>query len=195
MKYAIPALFLGHLIIAVPITLQGATGAILRVPFPIQSRSSFGHHLSKFAIISRVVLALFWFGVQTYTGGQVGSQQTLVAPTDTDRLLSCLPHSASTRSSSPGRRLSATSATPCPSRLASRAAACSASSSSGSSSSLSSCSTHHASGGSSLPSRCSSRPAFSRSSSGRSLAAARAKSSTDRRPYPAQSLVGPSCPA
>lgn len=71
MKYAIPAIVLGHFIIAIPITLQGATGALLRVPFPVQSRSSFGLHLSKFAIASRLVLALFWFGVQTYTGGQV----------------------------------------------------------------------------------------------------------------------------
>lgn len=61
-----------------PITLQGTTGAILRVPFPIQARSSFGHHLSWFAVVSRVILALFWFAVQCYTGSQC-VQQMLVS--------------------------------------------------------------------------------------------------------------------
>ena len=68
LQYALPCIFLGHFIIAMPILLQSATGAVLHVPFPIQARSSFGFHLSKFAVISRVVLACFWTGVQCYTG-------------------------------------------------------------------------------------------------------------------------------
>ncbi|CED84056.1 Uridine permease/thiamine transporter/allantoin transport [Phaffia rhodozyma] len=69
-KTTLPCIFLGHVIISIPITLQGSTGATLRTPFPIQARSSFGHHLSKFAVLSRLILACVWFGVQSYSGSQ-----------------------------------------------------------------------------------------------------------------------------
>ena len=31
---------------------------------------AFGYYLSYFAIVSRAVLAIFWLGIQTVTGGQ-----------------------------------------------------------------------------------------------------------------------------
>lgn len=43
--------------------LNGTTGARLRIAFPIISRASFGFWLSYFAVVSRVVLSLFWYGV------------------------------------------------------------------------------------------------------------------------------------
>ena len=50
--------------------LNGTTGARLHVAFPVLNRSSFGFWFSYFSVVSRVVLAMFWFGIQTYTGSQ-----------------------------------------------------------------------------------------------------------------------------
>jgi len=54
---------------AVPTVLNGAIGADLHIPFPIASRASFGYWLSYFCVISRGILAMFWFGVQSAQGG------------------------------------------------------------------------------------------------------------------------------
>lgn len=49
---------------------NGTVGARLHVPFPVLNRSSFGFGLSYFTVISRVVLACFWFGVQVRNTGE-----------------------------------------------------------------------------------------------------------------------------
>jgi NCS1 family nucleobase:cation symporter-1 len=54
---------------AIPTVLNGAIGASLHIPFPIAARASFGYWFSYFAVISRGILAMFWFGVQTANGG------------------------------------------------------------------------------------------------------------------------------
>jgi cytosine/uracil/thiamine/allantoin permease len=54
--------------------LNGTIGARLHIPFPVLNRSSFGFWLSYFSVISRVVLAMFWFGVQTTVGGECAYQ-------------------------------------------------------------------------------------------------------------------------
>jgi NCS1 family nucleobase:cation symporter-1 len=53
---------------AVAIALNGAPGAYLRVPFAVWIRSSFGFHGAKFPVICRMITALFWHAIQTYTG-------------------------------------------------------------------------------------------------------------------------------
>jgi nucleobase:cation symporter-1, NCS1 family len=55
---------------AVPTVLNAAIGADLHIPFPIAARASYGYWLSYFCVISRAVLAMFWFGVQSVGGGQ-----------------------------------------------------------------------------------------------------------------------------
>ena len=50
--------------------LNGTVGARLHVPFPVLNRSSFGFWFSYFSVISRVVLAMFWFGIQTFVGSE-----------------------------------------------------------------------------------------------------------------------------
>ena len=50
------------------IAFNGAPGAYLRVPFPVWIRSPFGYHFAKFAIVCRMITALFWHAIQTYTG-------------------------------------------------------------------------------------------------------------------------------
>jgi NCS1 family nucleobase:cation symporter-1 len=54
---------------AIPTVLNGAIGADLHIPFPIASRASHGYWFSYFAVVSRGVLAMFWFGVHTGYGG------------------------------------------------------------------------------------------------------------------------------
>ena len=69
-RQALPAIAVGHTIIAVVMVANGTIGARLHVPFPVLNRSSFGFWFSYFSVISRVVLSMFWFGVQTFTGSE-----------------------------------------------------------------------------------------------------------------------------
>lgn len=48
---------------------NGAVGAIYHIPFPVISRASWGFWGSYVAIVSRVILALFWFAIQNVNGG------------------------------------------------------------------------------------------------------------------------------
>src|SRR5277367_1049773 len=73
-QQSLGAVALGFVLIAIPITLQGTTGARLNIPFPILVRGSFGMYLSYFCIISRCILAMFWFGISTATGGTLTVQ-------------------------------------------------------------------------------------------------------------------------
>lgn len=50
--------------------LNGTIGARLHVSFPVLNRSSFGFWFSYFTVISRMVLSMFWLGIQAYTGSQ-----------------------------------------------------------------------------------------------------------------------------
>lgn len=50
--------------------LDRAIGADLHIPFPIAARASFGYWLSYFCVVSRGILALFWFGIQSAYGGK-----------------------------------------------------------------------------------------------------------------------------
>ncbi|KAK6344105.1 hypothetical protein TWF696_007752 [Orbilia brochopaga] len=68
-RASIAAIVVGQIFISVPMTLHGYIGAKLHIPFPVLARSSFGFYFSYFAVVSRVVLACFWFGIQTTTGG------------------------------------------------------------------------------------------------------------------------------
>ncbi|KAI9512129.1 NCS1 nucleoside transporter family [Russula earlei] len=69
-RQALPAIALGNVIIGIVMVLNGTVGARLHIPFPVLNRSSFGFWFSYFSVISRVVLAMFWFGVQTYIGSE-----------------------------------------------------------------------------------------------------------------------------
>ncbi|KAF9446544.1 NCS1 nucleoside transporter family [Macrolepiota fuliginosa MF-IS2] len=69
-KQALPAIALGHTIIAFVVVLNGTIGARLHIAFPVINRASFGFWLSYFTVISRIVLAMFWFGILTFTGSE-----------------------------------------------------------------------------------------------------------------------------
>ncbi|KAI0297023.1 NCS1 nucleoside transporter family [Multifurca ochricompacta] len=68
--WSTPAIAVGHVLIAIVMVLNGTVGARLHIPFPVLNRSSFGFWLSYFSVISRVVLSMFWFGIQTYVGSE-----------------------------------------------------------------------------------------------------------------------------
>ena len=65
-----PAIALGQVIIAVVMVLNGTIGARLHIPFPVLNRSSFGFWFSYFSVISRVILSMFWFGIQSFVGSE-----------------------------------------------------------------------------------------------------------------------------
>ncbi|KAF9043599.1 cytosine-purine permease [Hymenopellis radicata] len=69
-RQAFPAIVLGHSLIGIIVVLNGAVGARLRIPFPVLIRSSFGFWFSYFSVITRAIVAMFWFGIFTYTGSK-----------------------------------------------------------------------------------------------------------------------------
>ncbi|TPX18640.1 uncharacterized protein E0L32_002497 [Thyridium curvatum] len=83
---------------AIPTVLNGAIGSDLHIPFPIAVRASFGYWLSYFVVISRGILALFWFGVQSASGGTCVRQMLIAIWPSFGRLPNHLPDSAGTTS-------------------------------------------------------------------------------------------------
>ncbi|EMC98540.1 hypothetical protein BAUCODRAFT_430075 [Baudoinia panamericana UAMH 10762] len=67
---AILAVFIGHALVCVPAMLDGYVGATLGINFPVYCRSAFGMRGSKFAVLVRGIVAVIWFGTQSYQGGQ-----------------------------------------------------------------------------------------------------------------------------
>ncbi|KAK4504971.1 hypothetical protein PRZ48_002934 [Zasmidium cellare] len=73
-REAIYSIVLGLSITAIPLVLNGAIGAHLHVPFPVAVRASFGFFFARFAVIVRMITALFWHAIQTYTGSTAMTQ-------------------------------------------------------------------------------------------------------------------------
>ncbi|KAF2722915.1 hypothetical protein K431DRAFT_345114 [Polychaeton citri CBS 116435] len=59
---------------SIPLVLNGAIGAHLHICFPVAARSSFGFYFARFAVVTRMVTALFWHAIQTYTGSTAITQ-------------------------------------------------------------------------------------------------------------------------
>ena len=68
-KQAVLTVFLGNLIVLVPMLLIGHAGARLGVPFPVLLRSSFGTRGAKIPAVARGLVACGWFGINTWVGG------------------------------------------------------------------------------------------------------------------------------
>ncbi|CAI6088368.1 unnamed protein product [Clonostachys chloroleuca] len=78
---------------AIPTVLNGAIGSDLHVPFPIAVRASYGYWLSYFCVISRAILAMFWFGVQSVGGGQCVTAMILAIWPSYSKVENTLPKS------------------------------------------------------------------------------------------------------
>ncbi|THU82470.1 NCS1 nucleoside transporter family [Dendrothele bispora CBS 962.96] len=64
-REVIPCIFIGNLIISFALTANATTGAQLHIPFSIISRASFGIYGAWFLVISRLILGLIYFGINT----------------------------------------------------------------------------------------------------------------------------------
>ena len=59
---------LAFFMISFVIAANGASGVIHHVPFPVLARASWGFWGSYIAIVSRAILAIFWFAIQNMNG-------------------------------------------------------------------------------------------------------------------------------
>jgi nucleobase:cation symporter-1, NCS1 family len=66
---AILTIFLGNLIVLVPMILNGRAGAKYGIPFPVLARASFGVRGANIPALLRAIVACGWFGIQTWIGG------------------------------------------------------------------------------------------------------------------------------
>jgi NCS1 family nucleobase:cation symporter-1 len=66
---AVLCVFLGNMIVLVPMLLNGMAGAKHGIPFPVYARSSFGLLGSNIPALLRAIVACGWFGIQTWIGG------------------------------------------------------------------------------------------------------------------------------
>ena len=69
-KQAIFTIFLGNMLVLIPMLLNAHAGARYGIPFPIFARSSFGVLGANVPAILRALVACGWFGIQTWIGGE-----------------------------------------------------------------------------------------------------------------------------
>ncbi|KAK8211842.1 cytosine-purine permease, partial [Phyllosticta capitalensis] len=69
-KLVLLTIALGHLIMTVALTFNGVIGAKFHIPYTIQSRASFGFYFSFAMVVVRMIVAAFWYGINTYTGAE-----------------------------------------------------------------------------------------------------------------------------
>src|ERR1039457_503551 len=65
---AILTIFLGNLIVLVPMILNAHAGTKYGIPFPVLCRASFGVRGANVPAMLRAVVACGWFGIQTWIG-------------------------------------------------------------------------------------------------------------------------------
>jgi nucleobase:cation symporter-1, NCS1 family len=69
-KQAVVTIFLGNVIVLVPMLLNSHPGAKYGVPFPVLARASFGVLGANIAAVLRALVACGWFGIQAWIGGE-----------------------------------------------------------------------------------------------------------------------------
>ncbi|HTV57971.1 MAG TPA: NCS1 family nucleobase:cation symporter-1 [Verrucomicrobiae bacterium] len=69
-KQALLTIFLGNLIVLVPMLLNAHAGAEYGIPFPVFARASFGVLGANVPALLRALVACGWFGIQTWIGGE-----------------------------------------------------------------------------------------------------------------------------
>ncbi|HVU07935.1 MAG TPA: NCS1 family nucleobase:cation symporter-1 [Verrucomicrobiae bacterium] len=67
---AILTIFLGNLILLVPMILNAHAGTLYGIPFPVYCRAAFGTRGANVPAILRALVACGWFGIQTWIGGE-----------------------------------------------------------------------------------------------------------------------------
>ena len=78
---AVTTIFLGNLILLIPMLLNAHAGTKYGIPFPVLVRASFGVRGANIPAILRALVACGWFGIQAWIGGQaIFSMLTIVWP-------------------------------------------------------------------------------------------------------------------
>src|SRR5271165_1855092 len=68
-RQALFTVFLGNLLVLIPMLLNAHAGARYGIPFPVFARASFGVLGANVPAILRALVACGWFGIQTWIGG------------------------------------------------------------------------------------------------------------------------------
>jgi NCS1 family nucleobase:cation symporter-1 len=68
-KQAVATIFLGNVIVLIPMVLNAHAGTKYGIPFPVYCRASFGILGANVPALLRALVACGWFGIQTWIGG------------------------------------------------------------------------------------------------------------------------------
>jgi NCS1 family nucleobase:cation symporter-1 len=80
-KQALFTVFLGNVLVLIPMLLNAHAGARYGIPFPVFARASFGVLGANVPAILRALVACGWFGIQTWIGGQaINAMISALAP-------------------------------------------------------------------------------------------------------------------
>src|SRR5437763_1235768 len=77
-KQAVFTIFLGNLIVLVPMVLNAHAGTKYGIPFPVYCRASFGTWGANIPALLRALVACGWFGIQAWIGGEATYKIALV---------------------------------------------------------------------------------------------------------------------
>ncbi|MHB8539769.1 MAG: NCS1 family nucleobase:cation symporter-1 [Candidatus Acidiferrales bacterium] len=81
-KQALFTVFLGNVLVLIPMLLNAHAGAAYGIPFPVFARASFGVLGANVPAILRALVACGWFGIQTWIGGEaINAMIIALAPT------------------------------------------------------------------------------------------------------------------
>src|SRR5262245_10071009 len=67
---AVLTIFLGNLIVLVPMVLNAHAGTRYGIPFPVYCRAAFGLRGANVPALLRALVACGWFGIQAWIGGK-----------------------------------------------------------------------------------------------------------------------------
>src|SRR5688500_1167515 len=67
---AVITIFLGNVIVLIPMVLNAHAGTKYGIPFPVYCRASFGILGANIPALLRALVACGWFGIQTWIGGE-----------------------------------------------------------------------------------------------------------------------------
>ncbi|KAF0964726.1 NCS1 family nucleobase:cation symporter-1 [Rhodococcus sp. T7] len=69
-QQAILTIFIGNVVVLLPILANSHSGTKFGIPFPVYARASFGVLGANFPAVLRGLIACGWFGIQTWIGGE-----------------------------------------------------------------------------------------------------------------------------
>jgi nucleobase:cation symporter-1, NCS1 family len=84
-EQALGTVFMGNVVVLIPMLLNAHAGAEYGIPFPVFARSAFGVFGANVPAMLRALVACGWFGIQTWIGGEaIYAMVVALAPTAKD---------------------------------------------------------------------------------------------------------------